>query len=75
MRDLDGEKRYAGLRRAVVNVQMLHGYSLCLCLLNNETSHPLSLVCTALRGKTNVFNEMEANFKVRGLVCHVFLVK
>lgn len=29
-----------------------------------------SLVCTALRGKTNVFNEMEANFKnlSRGLV-------
>jgi len=47
---------------------MLHGYSLCLNHLNNETSRPLSLVCTALRGKTNVFNEMEANFKVRELV-------
>lgn len=29
----------------------------CVCLL--------SLVCTALRGKTKAFNEMEANFKVR----------
>ncbi len=66
--DLDREKSDTGLTRAVVNVLMLHAYSLCLSHMNNETSHPLSLVCTALRGKTNVFNEMEANFKVRGFI-------
>lgn len=29
-----------------------------------------SLVCTALRGKTKAFNEMEANFKVRNQTAH-----
>lgn len=35
----------------------------------------LSLVCTALRGKTKAFAEMEANFKVGNTHCklHVFI--
>lgn len=33
-----------------------------------STLFPRSLVCTALRGKLGVFSEMEANFKVCGLI-------
>ncbi len=65
--DLERETSDTGLRRGCIcpNVACT---SLCLSHVNNETSHPPSLVCTALRGKTNVFNEMEASFKVRGFM-------